>query len=64
MKGFQSLTADIFHAGGRLFAEDFSSFDRLDFRRNKMSADSFSVLDSLVFHLDRDFAKRQDFSVR
>ena len=34
MTDFQSLTADVFHAGRKLFSEDFSSSDNLSFRRN------------------------------
>jgi len=32
------LIADVFHAGGQFFAEDFSSFDNLVFRRKKQNA--------------------------
>jgi hypothetical protein len=32
------LTADVFHAVGQFFAEDFSSFDKLVFKRKKQNA--------------------------
>lgn len=35
------MIADVFHAGGQFFAEDFSSFDRLDFRRKTKARQTF-----------------------
>jgi len=49
-EGFKSLTADVFHFGRTIFAEDFSSFDSLDFReKNKTLADSLACLDKGFF---------------
>ena len=35
---FNNLTTNVFHAVGQFFAEDFSSFDKLVFKRKKQKA--------------------------
>ena len=75
---FWTLERTFFISGGQFYAEDFSSFDSLVFKRKTKrwstafrgstesfsfrqrilktcSVDSFSRLDSFVFHFDREF---------
>jgi len=47
--GFKSLTADVFISGGQFYAEDFSSFGRLDFREKS------KTLADILAGPDRDF---------
>ena len=59
------MTTNVFHTSGQFYSEDFSSFDKLVFKRKKQngSADIFSELDSWVFHFGGEKSSADNFGV-